>query len=277
MITIFIAVILVFPVFVHSQEPPQDVSEISFDRAYAEYTGFVEEYNKAHADYVLKRAQFLRFQSLKSRQDAFDATLSMLEKRDDVVISYLKVLRVKIREGIGIADATRDNIFFRIDQEILWYGEHRDNLSTSGSLEDLVADSKVAADRWLLIDPLVYEVMAVLAQGKITDFSGRLDGLFTAVKNKLEEIRNDEREGYSFSSGKFQVMDRWIFEADGKITRSKEKQNEADVLIAGMQEKLKQLLSGYNSIINKLTESQLYMNGANTFLKEIVRQIKTEE
>ena len=277
MITIFIAVILVFPVFVHSQEPPQDVSEISFDRAYAEYTGFVEEYNKAHADYVLKRAQFLRFQSLKSRQDAFDATLSMLEKRDDVVISYLKVLRVKIREGIGIADATRDNIFFRIDQEILWYGEHRDNLSTSGSLEDLVADSKVAADRWLLIDPLVYEVMAVLAQGKITDFSGRLDGLFNAVKNKLEEIRNDEREGYSFSSGKFQVMDRWIFEADGKITRSKEKQNEADVLIAGMQEKLKQLLSGYNSIINKLTESQLYMNGANTFLKEIVRQIKTEE
>lgn len=261
----------------YSQEPPQEVVKPTFDQVYAEYIDHSEEYNKAHSEYVLKKSQFLKFQSLKSRQDAFDATLVMLEKRDDVVISYLKVLRVKIEEVIGISDARKEGLFFRIDEEISWYTNHRDNLSTTGSLDDMVVDSKLAADRWVNIDPLAYEVMSVLAQGKIADFSKRLDDIFAATKSKMEIIRNDEREGFKFGSSKFQILDRWVFEADGKITRSKEKQSEADILINEIIKSKKLLTSNYETIITKLRESQLYMKEADLFIKEIVRQIKTQE
>ncbi|OGM10406.1 hypothetical protein A2Z67_02895 [Candidatus Woesebacteria bacterium RBG_13_36_22] len=279
---IILAFILTLGIFVagnpvYSQELPQEDTEITFDQAYANYMGFIEEYNKAHDEYILKRAQHLKFQSLVSKQAAFDATLLMLQKRDQVVISYLNVLEAKVREGRGIPDAKRNDLSFRIDEEIEWFSYHRDNLTTTGSLDDLVADSKLASSRQLAIDPLAYEAMSVLSQGKITDFSERLDGIFSELKSKLETIREDEREEYSFSSSKFQILDRWIFEADGRIVRGEEKQNEADLLI-GQIVKVKKTVSGsYQPILTILDESKLYMSEANLFLKEIIKQVKTEE
>lgn len=279
---VFLFYILIFGFFilttrVYSQEPPQETVIVTYDDVYAEYTGSIEEYNKAHAEYILRRAQYLKFQSLKSRQDAYNATLIMLEKRDDIVISYLNVLRKKIEEGIGISDTKKESLFLSIEEEIDWFSNHKDNLSTTGSLNDLVSDSKLAADRWLKITPLAYEVMAVLSQGKVTNFDSRIDDVFSETKKILDIVRNDNRDGYSFSSYKLQILDRWIFEADGKIARSRTKQSEADVLIIEMTTSKKKVTDTYSSIISKLTESQLYMKETNLFLKEIVKQIKTEE
>jgi hypothetical protein len=262
---------------VYSQEPPQEVTELSFDQAYAEYINITDEYSKAHAEYVLKRSQQIKFQSLTSRQEAFNATLLMLQKRDEVVVSYLKVLRVKVKDSLGIPDARKESLFFRIDEEINWYSAHRDNLPSTGSLDDLVADSDIAAERWLLMDYLAYEVMSVLSQGKVTDFTKRVEIIYAVTKNKLEEIRDEEREEYTFSFSKTQVLDRWMFEADGKIVRSKEKQAEAEVLIGGIVELKRDIPTHYNLIISKLTEAQIYLKEADLFLKEVVRQIKTEE
>ena len=126
---------------VYSQEPPQEDTDPSMDQIIEDYARALEEYNITHDEYVLKRVQYLKFLSLKSKQDAYDATLAMLEKRDEVVISYLKVLRKKIDEGIGISEARKEGLYFRIDEEISWYENHRENLSTTGSLDDLVDDS----------------------------------------------------------------------------------------------------------------------------------------
>lgn len=262
---------------VFSQEPPQEVTKVTFNQAYDEYMGFFEEYNNAHAEYVLKRSQYLKFQTLKSSQDAYAATLTMLEKRDDVAVSYLKVLMARLEEGIGILESKKDNLFYRINEEIDWYTNHKNNLSTTGSLDDLVSDSNLAANRWLRVDPLAYEIMSVLAQGKITNYDKRMDEILIEMKDKIELIRADEREGYTFSSDKFQIIDRWIFEADGKITRSKEKQIEADNMIKTLFGSKKSSVITYNSIISKLTESQLFIKEANQFIKEIVKQVKIEE
>lgn len=256
---------------------PVETDDITFNQAYAEYFGFIEQYNKAHDVYVLKRAQTLKFDSLKSKQEAFDATLVMLQMRDEVVISYLKVLRIRLNDGIGIPNAKKDGLFLRIDDEIEWFTYHRDNLTTTGSLDDLVSDSQIAAGRWPRIDPLAYEVMAVLSQGKITKFSERLNKIFDGTKNKLDTIRNDEREGYSFSSTKFQILDRWVFEADGKIVRSNDKQKEAEELISQIVDIKKSAAPNYNLILSKLNESRLYMSETSGFIKEIIKQVKVEE
>jgi hypothetical protein len=262
---------------VYSQEPSEETVKVTFDQAYAEYTASIEEYNKAHAEYVLKRAQYLRFQSLKSRQDAYDATLLMLKMRDGVVISYLNAVKARVDEGMGIPDDKKNILFLKIDGEIEWFTNHRDNLSTTGSLEDLVGDSKLAAARWSAIDPLAYEAMSLLAQGKITGFSERMDEIFSTTENKLERIRSDDREGYSLSSTKIETLNRWIFEADGRISRSKEKQKEADLLISQMPKDRRRLVSNYDLIISRLRESQSYMKEATRFIKEIIKQVKIEE
>lgn len=277
LIIVLILSLFVTKTSIYSQEPPIELSRPTFDEVYAEYVNSIDEYNLAHDEFLLRRSQHLKFQSQKSRQNAFDATLIMLEKRDNVVISYLEVLKIKLREGIGISDVRMDGLLLKIDDENEWFTDHRDNLSTTGSLDDLVSDSKVAKLRWVGIEPLAYEVMSALSSGKITKFDERLDEIFSDVKDKLELIRNDEREEYSFSSSKLQILDRWVFEADGRIVRSKEKQSEAEELFVDITKVKKDAPTNYNYIIEKLTESQLYMNEATSFLEEIIDQIKIEE
>jgi hypothetical protein len=262
----------------YSQEPPVEPSQASFEEIYADYVESVDEYNEAHGDYLLRRSQYLKFQSLKSKQDAFDATLEMLQKRDDVVISYLDVLEVKLEDGVGISDDRKDGLYLRINDEREWFTNHRENLSTTGSLDDLVSDSENAATKWFEIDPLAYEIMSVLSIGKITKFNDRFDKIFSDTKDKLTIIREDEREGYGLSSSKIQLLDRWVFEADGRIVRSKEKKEEVKNLIEDiMKVKKSSASSKYNNIVEKLTEAKLYMNEAISFVEEIIEQLKIEE
>ncbi len=253
-----------------------DYEEETFEDIYEAYLGANEEYKKAHDEYILKRAQFLRFQTLKSRKDAFDATLSMLKNRDEVVIAYLKVLKASLLKGVGLADERKNELFLEIDNEISWFSNHKENLSSAGSLEDLVRDSKFAADRWSQLNSLIYEVMSVLSQGKVSHLSVRLEKIFRASKNKFESIRNEERPEYAFDTSKIELLDRWMFEAEGKIDRSKEKQDEVEKIIRGNYQKKIVGLNLYNSVLSKLSESQLYMKEASNFLKEIIKQIRTK-
>ena len=144
-------------------------------------------------------------------------------------------------------------------------------------MDDLVKDSDLAEKRWEGVEPLVYEVMITLPYGKISDFTQRSDSALTAVKNKLEIIRDEDREGYKFSNEKFEVLDRWTFETNARIVRSKEKQVEVDNMIVLIVKQRKAILKHYNDMIGVLGESQLFLKEANTFLREVIREIKTAE
>lgn len=262
-----------------SQSPAAPtMAESDFDKAYAAYLQSVDEYNDVHNEYVLRRSQYLNFKTLKSQQDAHDATVRMLKARDKVVIMYLTALKEKLEEAIGVQSARKEGLIIRIDEEISWFNTHSQEVSGAGSLEDLVADSNEAEKQFSFIEPLFYEILSVVAQGKLNDFTERTDELVEAVDSKLEVIRNEDREGFSFSSEKFAVLDRWMFEARNRVARSKEKQITADAAIADYaRKKGGAILSNYNSVSSTLGESQLFLKEANTFLKEIIREIKTAE
>ena len=265
------------PSYVHSQEPPTVPEVQTFDEAYSEYVKFSEEYNKAHEDYILKRAQYLRFQSLKSRQDAFDATSKMLTARDDVVISYLGILKAKINFGLGITDIRQESLLLSLNEEIAWFTDHQANIPSSGSLEDLVSDSNLAKSRWKNVEQLAYIMMSNLSLGKVLVFTDRTKETYDATKSKLETIRLDEREDFSFSADKFSVLDRWMLEAEGRIARSGERVTRAEELIDGLANKKKDFQREHNLVVSQLSESQIFLKETTSFIKEVIKQIKTAE
>jgi hypothetical protein len=265
------------PSYVHSQEPPTVDEAQTFDEAYSEYIKFSEDYSNAHEDYVLKRAQYIRFQTLKSRQDAFDATLKMLTSRDAVVISYLGILKAKTNFALGVSDIRRESILLSLEEEIAWFTDHKANIPSSGSLEDLVSDSNLAESRWDNVEQLAYIVMSNLSLGKVLVFADRTKEVFDDTKTKLETIRLDEREEFKFSADKFSILDRWMLEAGGRIARSGERLTNAEELIEGMTNKRKDFQVEHNSVISELSESQIFLKETTSFVKEIIKQIKTAE
>ncbi|OGM12588.1 hypothetical protein A2V80_00035 [Candidatus Woesebacteria bacterium RBG_16_39_8b] len=248
-----------------------------YDRLYQEYSLKVEEYRRSRDEYILARSQYLKFKTLTSQNTAKEKTIIFLQARDEVVVSYIKTVIEKLKETQGIPDATRDAVITRLNDEATWFSDHKGRVSAAGSLEDLVSDSDEAKKRYELIDPLLYEALSVLSSGRVNRYRERLDDTFASVKSKVTEIREEDREEYKFETRKLEIIDRWIFDTEGRIIRSQEKLVEADGLIAGFTSAKIRGASNYNEVLEVLGESQQYLKEASLFVKEIIREIKTED
>lgn len=264
---------LVFAPTIYSQEPEEN----EFRVAFSDYTLSIEEYREAHEEYVLARSQYLRFNTLQAKTNAREATLKMLQARDKVVIAYLAAFKAKLEETEGISDDKRGELNFRIDEEITWFSEHKELLPSAGTPEDLVDDSDEAKKRFLSREALFYEALSTISSGKVRDFRARLSDVFTAIGDKVNEIKEEDREGYSFSTRKLQLVDRWIFETENRISRSDGKHDEALDLMSMISPLFGDNKGRYDKVLLKLGESRQYLKEASSFLLEIVREIKTAE
>jgi hypothetical protein len=124
-----------------------------------------------------------------------------------------------------------------------------------------------------------YQSLATFSLGKVLGYTRRTEDLFSTLKKRIDEIRSETREGYTFSAAKFQVLDRWMFDAETRITRAKQKNADIQNLFTekNIKSKGENALGQYNVTLNTLGESQLFLKEANTFMGEVMREIKTAE
>jgi hypothetical protein len=287
---VFLVVIFIIPIFfsgfpkkVLSQENEVEVSVSptqsprNLNLAYQAYLNSISTYQNAHSIYLQRKAQYLQFGTLKSRQDAHDATVTMMQARTDVVISYFLALKEKLEISEGVSEPRKVSLNLRIDTETSWLREYKISLTAAESLEDLENKSREAESRWKSSEPLVYEILSTISQGKVVDFSSRTEEVFTQLKSKLEEIRQTQDENFKISQKKFEVLDRWVLETEQRIGESKKKMAIADNVISEFAVKQGRGLNSYNQVVTTLSEAQLNLREANTFMKEIIREVKTKD
>lgn len=263
--------------FCNNTAEAQSVELSAFDKALKDYLKEIDTYKKEHADYILAKSQYERFGTLASQNAAFEETLQMLEVRDQVIIDYLIVLKEKVLVSVGLEDTEIDETVAWLDQDVSWFTDHKKKLSSAGSLEDLVADSKLAEKEYGEISSDIYRALSVPIFGLVTDYEERLENLHTGLKAIFEKISKDEREEYQLSSRKLQLIDKWLLESELRFVRSEEKRLEAKQLINNFSEKKKTGSKDYEGIITKVTESRQHLKEGVNFMNEILREIKTTE
>jgi len=245
----------------------------------AQSNDYASVYHKtAHEDYVLKRAQYLRFKTQTSASNAIDSTIVMLQARDQATIDYLKSLKARLNEAKGIDDQVKNELRIKLDEEIQWFGEHKAKLSSANSLEDVVADSNLAKTEFGNLDSVIYQSLSEIAFGKTVDYQSRLTDILNTIKDKISKIKNEQREDYSFSVEKLQTIDRWLFESENHLDRSTQKQVSAQEFLARFN--LAARVGGpdlYSNILLNSNDSKQYIRETGTYLKEVVREIKTAE
>lgn len=251
---------------VNAQEP-----EFDFEKAYKDYVYMSEVYKKAHSEYLLAKSQYNQAQTLTSRTQVQQKTKAMLQARDDVVITYLRALRMRLLEASGVDDIAKQAVFARIDNDIAWYQEHKSKIPSAGTLKDLEADSATAADRFENTYVLAYETLAKTPMGKISNLYSKIDTLLQEIKLKIEIIRQ---------KGDHDTADaeRWVLEAENKLSRSFEKQLIADENINVLQngDFNGNAQSYYENVVTALQEANQFMRESNQYLWEILREIKTK-
>lgn len=257
--------------------PRSSLAQEDFDytKAYKDYVFTQDVYQKAHGDYLLARSQYLDAQTLASQTKAQASTVAMLRARDDVMVTYFTVVRMRLAETDGISDTEKNSLYGRLDSEIAWFQAHKDGISSAASLDDLVVDSSEAAKRFTAIEPLIYEVLGTIPIGRVETLRTSINKILAQIKTKIEEIRvNGDHDTTN--------AERWTIETENKITRSLDKSIEAQKIIysfQGIEERdLRQmdLNKEYNGAITILQESNQLLRESASYMREIVKQIKTK-
>jgi hypothetical protein len=253
---------------------PTPVEVFDFAKAYKDYVFMSDQYNKAHADYLLARAQYFQAETLASKTKARDATALMLRSRDNVMSSYLTALRLRLSEGEGVDETTKNGLFSRLDADIAWWRNHHDRINSAGTLEDLVVESDLALKHFPISEALSYEFLATIPGGKEFVLRNTLNELLSKTKTKVSQIRSNGDHNTTNA-------ERWIIETEQKLTRSLDKEIAVQKLIvslATVDPKNKTSKSGtYNQAILGLDESLQFLKEASGYLKEVIKQIKIKQ
>jgi hypothetical protein len=257
-------ILFIVPTSIHAQT--------NYSDAFLQYNLKTEDYNKAHDTYIVKRSAYLKFKTLQSEKEAKDATVVMLQTRDDVMIYYFTAVSAKMAETKGIPDAERAADQKFIDDEIAFFKDHKTKIPSAGTLQDLANDSKLAGDRYVFDNRnLFYKILFSISNGKILDLRSRLGTNLTNVKTKVNTIRDETRPEYQFSADKISAIDRFVFESENKFARADEKE-----LAAIDTKNIREFtVEEYNKRLSALSEMQQLLKEASSFLKEIVNQIKS--
>lgn len=257
-----------------SATPIATEAPFNFEKAYKDYVFTLDVYNKLHSEYQLAKSQYLQANTLASNAKAREATAAMLVGRDDVMIVYLGLLNQRLVEAIGISETTKNGLTNRMNTEITWYQNHKGRISSAATLEDLSDDSKEAADHYALTEPLIYEVLSSVPTGKISDTRRMFTDLLGLLKQKTSSIRLAGDHDTT-------LAERWISETENKLTRSIDKEVEAQTLlltITNSDTRTRNVNNGetYNQIIFRLDESMLFLKEASGYTKEVLKQLKTK-
>lgn len=258
-----------------AQSTPGPTGEpFTFERAYQDYVYTMDVYNGAHSEYLLAKAQYEQAGTLVSQTKARETTEAMLEARDDVVLAYLTAVRMRMVEADGVGEITKNGLFTRIDAELSWFRDHKNRLSSAGTLQDLEDDSDEAADRFNeLTQTVAYETLATVPFGRLSLMRSQTSSVLADINNKIFQVRSNGDKDTA-------VIERWAFEIDNKITRSLDKEIEAQALIPNFtpdqRNRTPNYAKNFNDIIFRLEESRQFLRDATEYMREIIREITTQ-
>lgn len=244
--------------------------EFDFNRAYQDYLYTYGQYREAHNQYITAREQYLTYKTLTAKTLALEQTLDMLQKRDETVRAYLTALRMKMAETTGISNYKQNTIYLKLDGEVAWYMEHRDKLSRAATLDELVKTSKEAESRYDKTLVLIFQALGVILEGKENNIRNQIDEQVKLIKEKISQIHDKGDKDTT-------TAERWLLEAENKLTRSQEKLDEAILILDNLKTTDRSKDSKYNQSQELIQESHLYLKEANSYLKELIREIKTSD
>jgi hypothetical protein len=243
--------------------------EFDYEKSYQDYSYNLSLHDQQKSIYQKVRSEYLQFNTLTSKETVKNETLKLLLLRDEVVKTYLTSLRMKVRESKGLTDSEKEGFYTRIDQEYKFFEDHKDKLSSAGSLEDLVEDSDDAKDRYESTTKIaIFNTNIGIAFGKNSYLREEIEKEITSLKSKISEIRvNGDKDVSS--------IERAIIDLENKLSRSREKDNLALDMVNKIKTTEKDKEDTFNEALQNCQDSFSYIKEVNNFLLEIIKQIKT--
>lgn len=245
-------------------EPPR---EFNYNRALQDYLYQFDQYRQAYKDYQVAKSQYHIYKTLTAETIALEQTIKMLQARDEVIATYLTALRLRLAEKTKVGSSRLNALYLQLDEEVIWSREHKENLTSAGSIPDLLSLSKQTEDRYKNTEILIYHSLVEIFFYQEGLIHSQIFAAISELEVKIRAIRD---------SGDKDVgrIERWLLEAKNRKVRSDEKLTEAQSLEISRRSDSNLRRQSYNRIIYLLEQSHQYLKETNRNLSEIIREIK---
>jgi hypothetical protein len=246
------------------------IARADYASSYQSYVSSNGIYQNTYNAYLTARSTYLASGSLDSEDKAMQATIKMLQARDNLTTNFLNAINTKIVSTEGISGSDQNSFGGQINTEISWYNNHSSRIPSAGSLSDLVNDSDEAKTQFQnSTQSLIYRSAITLGAGNNSFIRGELSSEIDLLRAKIDEIKANQDKDVS-------IIERSIVEVQNKISRSQGKDSEAiDLINATKPNDKNQITNNFQVAQTDLTDSNSYLKEANQGLLQIITQIKT--
>lgn len=240
--------------------------EFDYNRAYQDYAYTYNQYRDSYNKYDVAKSQYLTYKTLTAENNALVATKEMLEKRSEVLRTYLTALRLKLAESTQAIGYQANNLYLQLDSEVNWLVKYRDLPSSASTIEDLLKTSAEFEQRYPSTKVIIYQTLGEIIKSKEVKLYQTTLNLISETEEKIHEIKKGD-------SSKALVWERWLLEAKNKAIRSSEKQDYAEKILKTLRPGDEAREDFYQAQF-ALKESNQYLKEAVFYLKEIIQKIK---
>ena len=252
--------LVVFLAFLRPQQALGDYSS-----TYKSYQDLNDYYRKAYQNYITSKNKYLTYKTLTAQKEALDYGKEFLKTRDQMVLTYLEILRSKVNETGGYSETDKSLIFGNLNVESVWLSNIRSKYDVASTLNDLQNVSNQVQDRYLnTVRPISLGVAGSIYLNKYDLIYNTLEEILNTLESNLQNIRA--------SGDNTEVAERWLLEAKNKASLAKDKENEAQFLFSNLHGQ--SLVNDFNQGVFYLTQGNQYMREANSYIAEVINNIK---
>ncbi len=226
-----------------------------------DYQGYLltyDAYRTAHNRYITTRNQYYQYGTLTAQNEALSAVKQFLVARDDILLSYISLLRTKNPDTVYTQLLNEEGSFLK---------GHKDRISVISSLADAEKSADEVESRYIQFQITAKKLITALFIGRIEQIQLKFELSSTEAQTLMQTLRSQGKD--------VATLERWLLDAKNKKLLSEQKlldaRSQADSLSGNTSG---QINESYNKIQLTVFEANQYMREAISYLNELSQTIK---
>jgi hypothetical protein len=251
--------ILFFSVYFFSASPVFS-QEFNFQKSWADYIYTSGQYQQTSQRYSNAKQTYNTYQTLSTKNEAVTAGISAVKSREELVRTYLVMLRMKLSESRLSLDVNKQEKINNADILVSWLEGRKTRIDAIGNIDDLNNVSAEFENKYPEIEALSYKMIGAYKTGEMGLVIERITNLKNELRKKSKNLSDQQKIEF----------DRSVIQVEEKITLAKTKRQQAiSELEALSDKKTKNYLAVWQKSRSALIDCQQYLREVLVFMEEL--------
>ena len=239
------------------------------EQAYSDYIYQSDQYRNSYSDFQIAKNEYLKFKTLTSQTTALEKTKLMLVQRDQLLQSYLNLLKEKLNEDTGLGAPDKNQYLGILQNELTFLNNHSALMPSIGSLDDATNISKQLESHYLVLRTSIQQLRIALRLGAMSRLSLQYDD----TVQKAQTLMDSNRAGFPIE--KQATIDRWFLQIGNKRTLYQQK---IDAIAAAngtlKKNSLQELDDTANKLFQNIAEARQYLSEGSLYMSELLTALR---